>query len=381
MAKLSPSLQLRIKSLLPGDSIEVFVVLKSKEELKEDFRLKLAYKEGNIYRTKLGTNELVAIANHTEVVFINEAHSPKEELNTGSVDYTLNRITTAHHIYPEIRGDSIFLSFKERAYDTSDIDIKGRQFLTGAEAPLTTVHANVMATIVAGAGNSSPYTMGVAPSAFVSSANFANLFPEPDAFYRDKSISVQNHSYGTLIENFYGAEAMAYDVSAVNNPKLVQVFSAGNSGTLSASSGAYANVSAMANLTGNFKHSKNTIAVAALDSFGLPMIAASRGPAYDGRVKPELAAYGEDGSSGAAALVSGSAALVQDAFKKRAGSLPTSDLVKAVLINSADDVGATGIDFLTGYGSLNTYKAVQTIKQATCFQGNVTQNELRIFPL
>jgi hypothetical protein len=36
-----------------------------------------------------------------------------------------------------------------------------------------------------------------------------------------------------------------------------------------------------------------------------------KGPAFDGRIKPEMVAFGIDGSSGAAALVSGVAILLQ----------------------------------------------------------------------
>jgi len=36
--------------------------------------------------------------------------------------------------------------------------------------------------------------------------------------------------------------------------------------------------------------------------------------AFDGRIKPEIVALGEDGSSGAAAIVSGIALLIRDAF-------------------------------------------------------------------
>jgi len=41
----------------------------------------------------------------------------------------------------------------------------------------------------------------------------------------------------------------------------------------------------------------------------------SRGPAYDGRVKPELVAFAEDGSSGAAAIVSGISLVAQQTYK------------------------------------------------------------------
>ena len=48
---------------------------------------------------------------------------------------------------------------------------------------------------------------------------------------------------------------------------------------------------------------------------------------------------------------------LQDAYKKTYGTLPPSDLVKAVLINSADDAGNKGIDYSSGFGSVNAYKA------------------------
>ena len=56
---------------------------------------------------------------------------------------------------------------------------------------------------------------------------------------------------------------------------------------------------------------KNILTVGATDSFSIVAALSSKGPAHDGRVKPELVAFGEDGSSGAAALVSGTSLLLQ----------------------------------------------------------------------
>ncbi|HEY0041749.1 MAG TPA: S8 family serine peptidase, partial [Flavisolibacter sp.] len=321
----------------------------NQEQLATRIKLKEQFKPAHIYKGWLNKKQILQLLENPELLFISEYHSPMEELNTGAVDYTLNRINKAHHSFTDTRGRSIVIAVKERAFDTTDIDLKGRVLTSGVQSQAQTAHASIMATIVAGAGNSSPFALGVAPAALVSSIDFTNLFPEANDFYTQKKICVQNHSYGTVLENFYGNEAVAYDISAANQPTLLHVFSAGNSGTTTPSTGTYVGLTATANLTGNFKQSKNTISVSALDSIGRPMIAASRGPAYDGRVKPELSAYGEDGSSGAAALVSGTIALLQEAYMKKQGRLPTSDLVKAVLINSADDVGPTGIDYLTGY--------------------------------
>ncbi|MDQ6609284.1 MAG: S8 family serine peptidase, partial [Bacteroidota bacterium] len=382
LQKISSTLFKKLQYLSATDSLTISVSADLRSSFsRTSFRLSEKYGTAGIYQTKLSKKEILLLAEQSDVLFINEQNRPKEELNTGAVDYTLNRINKAHQFFPAIKGDSVFISIKERAFDTTDIDLKGRVFSSGFQASAQTVHASIMATIIAGGGNSSPFALGAAPSAWVSSANFANLFPEPDSFYQQKHITIQNHSYGTIVENFYGNEAVTYDVNTNNNPVLVQVFSAGNSGTETAGTGVYTNVPAMANLTGNFKQSKNSISVAALDSSGAPMTAASKGPAYDGRLKPELAAYGEDGSSGAAALVSGSAALIQDAYKKRTGQLPSSDVVKAVLLNSAEDVGPFGIDYFTGYGSLNAAKAIEAIQQGRFYQSSVIQNEVKTFSL
>ncbi|HYO22290.1 MAG TPA: S8 family peptidase [Flavisolibacter sp.] len=379
--KLSPLLHQRLKAAKDDDSIVVSISLKKKTaSILTAFRLREQHAAANVYNATLLKTALLRLAVHPDVTFISEYNFPQEELNTGAVDYTLNKINKAHHAYPDIRGDSIFISVKERAFDTTDIDLKGRVF-PGMHAPVQSSHAAIMATIIAGAGNSSPFALGVASGSFVSSADFTNLFPEEDTFYRQRRITVQNHSYGTVVENFYGNEAMAYDLNMMNNPTLLQVFSAGNSGGITPTVGTYSGVMGMANLTGNFKQSKNTISVAALDSAGSSMQAASKGPAFDGRLKPELAAYGEDGSSGAAALVSGTAALVQDAYKKLKGRLPASELVKVILINSADDAGLPGIDYATGYGSLNAWKALEAVQQNRFIEGEVIQNGVKRFSI
>ena len=364
------------------DSVTVSIAgISLNENMRQVFRLQLVRTSVAVFHATLLKKEVLQLAARTEVAFINEYRQPTEELNTGAVDYTLNRINQTHKYFPTIKGDSITISVKERAFDTTDIDLQGRIFSSGAQASTQTSHAALMATIVAGAGNSSPFAKGVATGSWVSSADFANLFPEADSFYRRNGISIQNHSYGTVVENFYGNEAVAYDQNMQNNATLLHVFSAGNSGTTTPATGTYAGIAGMANLTGNFKQSKNSLSVAALDSSGHPMAGASKGPAYDGRVKPELAAYGEDGSSGAAALVSGAAALVQEAFQNLTGRLPNSDLVKSVLVNSAEDVGAAGIDYQTGYGSLNAYNAVTTVVQSRFWQDSVANAGVKTFSL
>jgi hypothetical protein len=316
------------------------------------------------------------------VRFIDVVRKPVEETMIDGLDLSANKVNLVHHQFATINGNGTSVSVKENKPDTNDIDLKGRVFSTATAAENITSHATIMSTIIAGAGNSYITGKGVAWGADIYSSNFANLLPDPDANYKQYSISVQNHSYGTGIENYYGADAAAYDASAMSNPSLLHVFSAGNSGDKASITGPYSGISAFANVTGSFKMAKNIITVGAVDSFHNISPLSSRGPAYDGRIRPELVAFGQDGSSGAAALVSGTALLLQQVYKeKNNGELPSSALIKSILLNSADDVGSKGIDFQSGYGSLNAYNAMQAVTNKHYFSGTLQQGQQQMHVL
>jgi hypothetical protein len=351
-----------INVLKDADSIDISLRLTDYSVLESrNFRIMESYFSANIFFVRAARKDVLALLQHPSVSFADIRKKAKEEITTGSLDITLNRINMVHNRYPAVNGDSMVVSVKEQRFDTADIDFKSRIIESGQAATTFTTHASVMATIIAGGGNTSPFAKGAAPSAGLTSATFANLLPHPDSVYRRHNISVQNHSYGTVIENFYGNEATAYDASVLLNPTLLHVFSSGNSGTSNAASGIYTASPGFSNLTGNFKSAKNILIAGATDSFGVVAPLSSHGPAYDGRVKPELVAFGEDGSSGAAAMTSGAAVLVQQRYKQIYNKLPSTSLLRAALMNGADDIGNGHVDYISGYGSLNAFNAVNAI--------------------
>lgn len=381
--RLSPLLKSTLLKKNAADYVEVIITVKEFSKLHEDGSIQILaeYKATKTALVRLKVEKLSDLIDRNEIVFADVYRTPKEEVTTGSLDISLNKISLEHNVFSNIIGDSINVSLKEQRFDTADIDIKDRYFESGVAAAVQSSHAVVMATILAGAGNSSQYAIGAAPAANLTSSDFATLLPNADNVYRQYKISVQNHSYGTGIENYYGADAASYDMSVWNNPTLVHVFSSGNSGGNSSNSGLYQGIAGMANLTGSFKMAKNIITVGATDSFNVVAALSSKGPAFDGRVKPELVAFGEDGSSGAAALTSGTAALVQQGYRISHNNLPNASLVKAVLLNSADDIGERHVDFVSGYGSLNAFAAVNTIKENRFFESTVAQGEIKTFPV
>lgn len=316
------------------------------------------------------------------VQFADIPRTPKEEQALGTWDHSLNSINILHNHYPLLNGNGLVASIKENQFNADDIDFKGRYRPTPLGSGELSPHATIMATLVAGAGNSFYTGKGAAWSATLSTSSFASLLPDADVDYTSFNISVQNHSYGTAIENYYGADAAAYDATVISNPSLLHIFSAGNSGNETSASGNYTGIAALANLTGSFKMAKNIITVGSVDSFAVIAPLSSKGPAYDGRIKPELVAFGQDGSSGAAATTSGVALLLQQAYKQNNnGTLPPAALIKAALINSADDIATPGPDFTSGFGNVNAFKAANTILQEQYIEGSITQGNTQQFDI
>lgn len=312
-----------------------------------------------------------------EVIFIKPATPPAVESPNSFQDLSVNKINSVHKFYPELNGEGLTVSVKEKTIDSLDIDFKNRIVQSELADDEISLHANQIATMIAGGGNTLENARGAAWKSNIMSSSYDHVLPDENALLTAYQVSVQNHSYGIGLENFYGAEARAYDINVMEASHILHVFSAGNSGEEISQAGPYAGVEGYANLTGNMKMAKNVLVAGAhykdmeIDSRN------SKGPAYDGRLKPELVAFGPEGTSDAAAVVSGAALLLQDAYKKLHGSMPNVDLIKSAFIVTADDIGSEGIDFVSGYGALNALKAVELIQHNQFQQNAVAQGETK----
>lgn len=386
--KLSPLLHFKYNNNLEAvqDSTDVTIAVKNQVSFFKEYHLKVriidSYEPSGTIVCRIVNKALKELIYDSNLIFADVHRKPKPELTTGAFDLTANKINLVHHQHSFENGFSILASVKEGGLDISDIDFKGRIVDTKIASATTSTHASIMATMMAGGGNTSPFAKGAAWGANITSSDFESLLPDNDSIYKSYNVSVQNHSYGTGIENYYGADALAYDQSVINNPSLVHIFSAGNSGGSTSTSGTYAGVTGFANLTGSFKMAKNIITVGALDSFLNRVSYSSNGPAFDGRIKPELMAFGFDGSSGAAALVSGTIAILQQAYKqKNNDNLPAASLIKSIVINSADDIGIANPDYKTGYGNLNAAEAISTIHENRFYEDVILNDQKKFFPI
>lgn len=122
---------------------------------------------------------------------------------------------------------------------------------------------------------------------------------------------------------------------------------------------------------------KNVIAVGAV--FNTKGIAgfSSVGPTLDGRIKPDLVAKGVgqfssipgtgygvmQGTSMSSPVVAGIAGLLVQQYRMSMnGANPTTDILKAVMINGAEDLGQPGPDYTFGFGLVNAKAAVDAIR-------------------
>lgn len=317
-----------------------------------------------------------------EVIFIDRQQKAVTEMGIIGYNRGVNVLSALDYNIPGANGKGITVGVKEQTMESADLDLYKRVLLSPIAASTKTNHATVIASIIGGAGNSFYDGRGIANACNFFPSSFENLFPDNSATLQSRKVTIQNHSYGTVIQQFYGTEASSYDAQTWENKHMLHVFSSGNKGRESAADGLYANIMGFGNITGNFKMAKNVINVGAIDYVGNIIAESSAGPAYDGRLSPQLVALGPNGTSDAAAMVSGTAAVMQQVYSDSNNhAMAPAALIKAVLYNTATDLHNPGIDFKTGYGSLNAYEAVKSVQHKKYDGGHISQDQVWTKPL
>jgi hypothetical protein len=243
---------------------------------------------------------------------------------------------------------------------------------------LYSLHGTHVSGTVAGAGLIDQRYNGMAPEATIVSQYFSDIITTAPTYVSDYNMVVTNNSYtnadaGCPGEGVYNVYSNYTDKQMGDFPKLLHVFAAGNDGgrTCSPYPLGYATIKS------GYQVSKNVLTVGAIDTLYNRAAFTSRGPVNDGRLKPEIVASGlnvysakhfftyerSSGTSMASPMVAGVAVLLNEQYRKsNAGAVPKASLIKAVLCNTAEDLGNPGPDFTYGFGSLNARRAAETIE-------------------
>jgi len=134
---------------------------------------------------------------------------------------------------------------------------------------------------------------------------------------------------------------------------------------------------------------KNVMTVANVNENDQIAGSSSRGPASDGRIKPDISAKGtsvistienneygtKSGTSMSCPGVSGTLAVLYEAYESTFGEWPESGLIKGIVLNSADDIGNAGPDFIHGWGRINARKAYEIISNQSFLSDSVSTSD------
>ncbi|MEO7925798.1 MAG: S8 family serine peptidase, partial [Saprospiraceae bacterium] len=242
-------------------------------------------------------------------------------------------------------------------------------------------HSTEVAGIITGAGLVDPaFGSGYAPNANVLTRNFSDILWASPQYVSDYNLSLTNNSYGSSLNDCayigdYNGTSAALDAMMRSYPSLLHVFAAGNSG------GAFCIPfpAGYATVAGGYQPAKNVLTVGAILITDAIASFSSRGPVEDGRLKPEVVAYGagrfstinnnnyasNSGTSFSSPATVGMATLLYQRYSQlHNDSLPDAALIKNVICNGADDLGSTGPDFLYGFGRINGVRSVEILESS-----------------
>ncbi len=282
---------------------------------------------------------------------------------------------------------------------------------TGSDPAADMSHGTHVTGTMAGSGAGNATARGMATQATVFAHRFRDGDPvaEQQDSFDNEGIRASNHSWGPILgwnlssgtwsqtgsNNLFGAyegNAVNWDNLVRGRPTLTVMKSSGNDdGDCDPSDATdcdgVLNGAQYYDLIGTFGNSKNVITVGALNDDGTTKANFSgTGPADDGRIKPDITANGvtltstclatetpgpgglagyciKGGTSMSTPVVTGTVALMIQHYRQRYGvtAAPSADIMKALLTNTADDLGRPGPDYQFGFGRLNALAAAQTV--------------------
>ena len=212
-------------------------------------------------------------------------------------------------------------------------------------------------------------------------ARWGSLYEMYDhSFLNDAKIHTNSWGSNSLVGD-YTSDSRSVDWFSNDNPELLVIFSVGDMGE--------AGVTSPSTAKNVLSVGATTTAAYASTPIGNVYDNSSRGPTSDGRIKPEIVAPGVmicsaraeeaslatgsacsqnvhegsstplymtmSGSSMATPVVAGASAMARQYLKEELGIInPRSDLIKALLVNGADDLGEKNVpNNLEGWGQLN----------------------------
>lgn len=275
----------------------------------------------------------------------------------------------------ELNGDSVTVGVGDNCSGIMHADMDGR-ITDFSPAPLSHHGAHVNG-IVGASALVDPLAVSMAPRVALVDFLYDLILPATGAMYRDYNMTITNNSY-TLVAasceycGTYDSYSQFMDTMALEYPEVQHVFASGNDGGMTCGSF----LRGFATVGGGYQPSKNTLVVGSMTDYLIQADDESRGPVKDGRLKPEMVAIGlgsystiaEDkyiwsaGTSMASPMVAGGLAILTQHYKRlNGGAQPRADLMRAVMLNGALDLGNPGPDFSYGFGGMDISRSLKIL--------------------
>jgi hypothetical protein len=352
------------------------------------------------YQTAFNTMQVVVpvaditkIANLPYVQFIEPIGVKGEPENYIEVtNHRSNAISTQYAGGRKYNGSGVTVGIGDDGIIGPHIDYAGRidQSLSSGNSG---DHGDHCSGIIMGAGNIDPRERGQAWGSFLYVYEYPDNLNQALDGYDNFNIRINSSSYSDGCNAGYTAFAQQCDNQTRLRPELILSFSAGNQGGINCG---YYSGSDFGQITGGHKIGKNVITAASLNANDGITSYSSRGPTADGRIAPLVSAVGDNvnstvsvndyqtnsGTSMSCPAVSGVLAQLYDCYKQTHGGVnPNSALIKATLLNSCDDLGNAGADFVYGYGRINAFKSAVNIESNHHFAASLTHGDSTSFSL
>ena len=329
-------------------------------------------------------SDLEVVANYPITFFLSSADGKAlPEYLPGKNSHRSNVLTPKIESATQYNGSGINVAIGDDGEIESHIDFKNRLFQTNVLGDKEGSHGEMVSGILAGAGNLDPQMEGTASHVNIHMMNEFETVRRGTALYNEYGVMITSTSYSDGCNRGYTHLAQLADNQVRNHSSLMHVFSAGNTGNEDCGYGAG---NGWGNITGGVKMGKNVLTVANLNSEDQRSSSSSRGPANDGRIKPDISANGDgqistqpnntyaeaNGSSAAAPGVAGVLAQLYQAYHDLNNDIyPEAGLIKSILLNTADDMGNPGPDFSYGFGRINARRALNVIEDNQYLNGSI----------
>ena len=256
-------------------------------------------------------------------------------------------------------------------------------------------HAELVSGVLGGAGSLDPYNRGVAYKTKFYTMKSGYLLNHIESFYDSYEVRISNNSYGARFPSYgqYTSESRAIDLIINDKKEYLHFSSASNFG-----SETYMHYpQSFHTLNEGFQAGKNTMVLSNVSIYDTIMPSSSRGPAKDGRIKPEFCAngshinsvsrgndyvyVGDGGTSSATPSTAGVASLLSEQYYRTHSAWPHAALMRNLLANTADDLGNNGPDFTYGYGRINGRRALDLLNSSNYILDSVGNGVTETFTI